>query len=130
LRNNRIFTVIRFFGSGFFGSSAASSSLICEEKEYELFSRHTGVPVSEIPNAFQAYEKLFPMKNGWFSDLGPNCKVERIKMMSVPFMGIGANVRRLAYAAAEGFDKIPTGGQFTIKDLKTWNNVTVELLRS
>ncbi len=100
------------------------------EKEYELFARYTGVPSKEIPNAIQAYEKLFPMDKGWFTDLGPNSKIEKIKMMSVPFMGIGANVRRFAYAKSEDFEKIPTGGQFTIKDLKTWNNTTVELLSS
>jgi hypothetical protein len=100
------------------------------EKEYELFARYTGVPPSEIPNAFGAYAKLFPMERGWFIDPGSRSRVEQIKMMSVPFMGVGANVRRLAYGGSQGFDGIPTGGQFTIKDLWAWNNVTVELLRS
>ncbi len=100
------------------------------DKEYELFARYTGVPPNEIPNALAAYEKLFPMPSGWFMDLGARSKTEQIKMMSVPFMGVGANVRRLAYAESNDFEKIPTGGQFTIKDLKTWNNTTVELLRS
>lgn len=101
-----------------------------QEKEYELFARHTGIPPSEIPNALGAYEKLFPMERGWFIDLGSRSMVKQIKMMSVPFMGVGANVRRLQYGGSRGFDGIPTGGQFTIKDLSDWNNVVVELLRS
>lgn len=100
------------------------------EREYELFSRYTGVPVAEVPKAIGAYEKLFPMKNGWFTNLSPNSKIEKMKMLSVPFMGIGANVRRLAYAESQTFENIPTGGQFTVKDLMTWNNVMVELLRA
>lgn len=98
-----------------------------KEREYELFARYTGVPASEIPNALDAYEKLFPMESGWFVDV-PNSRIETIKMTSVPFMGVGANVRRLAYADSKDFEKIPTGGQFTVADLKKWNNVAVELL--
>jgi hypothetical protein len=99
-----------------------------KDREHELFARYTGVPASEIPNALGAYEKLFPMKRGWFVDLAPNSRIETIKMMSMPFMGVGANVRRLAYADSKDFEKIPTGGQFTVADLKKWNNVAVDLL--
>ena len=99
-----------------------------QEKEYELFSRCTGIPVDEIGNALAAYEKLFPMTNGWFVELGDNSKLRVIKMMSVPFMGIGANVRRLAYTSTGVFKDIGTGGKYTISDLIKYNNAAVHLL--
>lgn len=99
-----------------------------QDKEYELFSRCTGIPVDHIDNALGAYEKLFPMANGWFTNLGDRSKIRVIKMMSVPFMGIGANVRRIAHTSTNNFDDIPTGGQYTIRDLGKWNDTTHALL--
>jgi len=35
-----------------------------EKDELELLSAKTGIPVEEIPNAFAAYDKLFPISGG------------------------------------------------------------------
>jgi hypothetical protein len=99
-----------------------------KDKEYELFSRCTGIPADHIDNALGAYEKVFPMAHGWFSDLGDGSRVRVMKMMSLPFMGIGANVRRLAYSTKGEFEGTPTGGRYTIGDLSKWNNATFTLL--
>jgi len=99
-----------------------------EEQEYKLLSEKTGIPVDEIPNAFSAYQILFPVESGWLMDL-PNSNISCLRMFSVPFMGIGANVRRIMYTTEEGkFDELKTTGLHTLNDLKKWNNLVVELL--
>jgi hypothetical protein len=104
------------------------------EKEYELLSIRTGIPVNEIPNALNSYHILFPIQDGWFIDL-PNSKIRIMKWFPVPFMGVGANYRRTLHLYNEdggelpGIEKIQVSGRHTLDDLINWNNLAVEVLR-
>lgn len=104
-----------------------------EEKEYEILSKKTGIPIDEIPNAFDSYQILFPMHNGWFANLSPNSNITIMKMFPMPFMGVGANHRRALHVGTEeqklkGIDEIEVTGPYTLHDLIRWNNLAVEVL--
>jgi len=101
-----------------------------EEQEYQLLSEQTGIPVEEIPNALSAYDALFPNAGGWFLDLSPHSNIRVLKMFPVPFMGVGANYRRLKYTENGDFKELKLTGQHTLTDLIKWNNLTVEVLTS
>ena len=100
-----------------------------EEKEYEMLSKKTGIPIEEIPNALEAYQILFPQEDGWFIDL-PKSNIKMLKMFSVPFMGIGANYRRLLYTPSGEFEDLNVRGEYTLHDLIKWNNLTVKVLEN
>ncbi len=102
-----------------------------QEEEYQMLSQKTGVPVEEIPNALKSYEILFPRPDGWFMDLSSvsDSRVIMLKMFPVPFMGIGANYRRLVYTESKEFDELKTAGRHTLDDLMKWNNLVVDVLQ-
>ena len=99
------------------------------EKEYEILSQKSSIPAEEIPNALESYQILFPRDDGWFMDLSPNSNIEIMKMFPVPFMGVGANYRRLLYTEAGDFEDLKLTGIHTLNDLIKWNNLTVEVLK-
>lgn len=101
-----------------------------EGKEYEVLSQRTGIPTEEIPNALEAYQILFPRKDGWFMDLSTTSNIKALKMFPVPFMGIGANYRRLLYTETKKFEDLKLTGMHTLNDLIKWNNLTVEVLQN
>jgi hypothetical protein len=98
-----------------------------EEKEYKTLSQKTGIPIDEIPNALESYQILFPRNDGWFMDL-PKSNIKLMKMFPVPFMGIGANYRRLIYTESQEFKDLKLTGMYTLDDLIKWNTLTVEVL--
>lgn len=99
-----------------------------KEEEHKLLSDKTGIPIDEIPNAFDSYDILFPVENGWFVDLSPNSNLKMIKMFSIPFMGMGANYRRLIHTENQKFDELKLSGMHTRKDLLNWYNLTYDVL--
>lgn len=99
-----------------------------EEREYEVLSQRTGIPVDEIPHALHSYEKLFPCEGGWFNDLSPASRITTLNMFSAPFMGIGANYRRLLYTDTSNLKELKVSGMHTLRDLIKWNNLTIEVL--
>lgn len=101
-----------------------------EEKEYEVLSQKTGIPTEEIPNALEAYQILFRREDGWFMGLSPASNIKMLKMFPVPFMGVGANYRRLLYTDAEKFEDLKLNGIHTLNDLIKWNNLTVKVLQN
>lgn len=101
-----------------------------EGTEYEILSQKTGIPVEEIPNALESYEILFPLRGGWFVDLSPNSNIRVMKMFPVPFMGIGANYRRLLYTESEEFEDLKLTATYTLNDLIKWNNLVVQVLQN
>jgi hypothetical protein len=101
-----------------------------EEKEYEILSQKTGIPKEEIPNALESYQILFPQDGGWFMDLFPNSKIKLMKMFPVPFMGVGANYRRLIYTESGEFEDLELKGMHTLDDLIKWNNLTIQVLQN
>jgi len=101
-----------------------------EEREYELMSQKTGIPVEEIPKALEVYQILFPQKDGWFIDFSPSSNIRVLRMFPVPFMGIGANYRKWVYTKHGMFEELKLSGKYTLRDLSKWNNLTVEVLKS
>jgi len=99
------------------------------EKEYELLSQKTGIPIEEIPNVLGSYQILFPREDGWFMDLSPNSNIKMLKMFSVPFMGVGANYRRLLYTKSGKFEDLNLTGMYTLNNLIKWNDTTEKVLK-
>lgn len=101
-----------------------------EEKEYQHLSERTGIPVEEIPNAFNAFNKLFPRDGGWFFNL-PHSHIKWHSLFPISFSGIGANYRRLIYTQDDTFDSLekllPTDK--TMADIIKWNNLTYSILK-
>lgn len=109
----------------FFGGFILSDRI---EDEYKLFSLKTGIPPNEIPNALNAYQKLFPISGGWFTPPSGNSRISKIKMMCSPFQGIGANVRRHYYTDDDSFNSLNLAGWYTNSDLLSWNNLAAGIL--
>ena len=103
-----------------------------KEDEYMLLSKFTGIPTSEIENALQAFDILFPLDRGGWLIPKPNTTITILQFMPLPFCGIGTNFRRMVYgkdsaATYENLEKQLTG-KFTITDLIKYNNLTIEYL--
>jgi len=101
-----------------------------KDDEYDLLSLKTGIPKEEINNALEAYQILFPNDGGWFMDLSPNINIKMMKMFPVPFMGVGANYRRMRYASSGKYENLKLTGQHTYNNIIKWNNLAVEVLRN
>jgi hypothetical protein len=101
-----------------------------KEKEYDLLSRKTGIPIDEIPNAFNSFEKLFPRNNGWFFKF-PHSAIEWHSFFPISFSGIGANYRRMTYTKDETYDSLykMLSQDKTIADLSKWNNLAFDILK-
>ncbi len=101
-----------------------------EEKEYELLSKKTGVPVDEIPNAFDAFNKLFPRYDGWFFKF-PKSSIIWHSLFPISFCGLGANYRRLVYTDDKDYDNLYKllSNDKTPFDLSKWNNLAYEILK-
>jgi hypothetical protein len=100
-----------------------------EEDEYAILSNKTGIPIDEVPNAFQSYELLFPRSGGWFMDLPSDSNIKIMHMFPVPFMGVGANYRRFIHTKTGKFNDLNLSGRYTLSDLIKWNNLVVDVLR-
>lgn len=102
-----------------------------QEKEYELLSNRTGIPIDEIPNAFDAFNKLFPRHDGWFFKF-PKSSIKWHRMFPISFCGLGANYRRLIYADDKDYKNLykMLSNDKTSLDLRKWNNLTYEILNS
>jgi hypothetical protein len=100
-----------------------------QQKEFELLSRKTGIPPTEIPRALRSYEILFPSPKGWLLDL-PKTSIRAMKLFSTPFMGVGANFRRWHYCPNLEFDELNLTGPYTKINMLKWNNATLAALRT
>jgi hypothetical protein len=100
-----------------------------EETEYELLSNRTGIPTSEIPNAFSAFNKLFPREDGWFYKF-PTSSIKWHTLFPIALCGIGANYRRLIYVGNKGYEDLYNmlSKDKTSNDLTKWNNLAHEIL--
>lgn len=106
-----------------------------EEREYEYISKNTGIPVEEIPNAFDSFNKLFPKSTGWMMNLHKS-NISWHRFFPLPFSGIGANHRRFIYVEKkpEGkkiYDELEKllSGDKTMIDLTKWNNLAYRTLK-
>jgi hypothetical protein len=98
-----------------------------ERRDYEELSARTEVPADKIPEALSSYDVLFPQSGGWFRD-EPKSNIRVMKMFPVPFMGIGANLRKNLYTSDGKYESLALTGQHTANDLIKWNNLAVEVL--
>lgn len=97
-----------------------------EEEEFEWLSEHTGVPVREIPTALGVFDALFPMTAGsWLTSPGKT-RCQLVKLVPVPFRGLGAYLRKRRYGV-ESYSDLGYS-DFTGQDLARWHNCMVKLL--
>lgn len=105
------------------------------DKEYTYISENTGIPVEEIPNAFDSFNKLFPKPGGWMFAM-PRSNIEWHMFFPIPFSGVGANHRRFIHL--QGFSEENKtykelakliNGQKTMADIIKWNNLGYEILK-
>lgn len=102
-----------------------------EDKEYALLSERTGIPVEEIPNAFEAFNKLFPREEGWFKELH-NSSIKWHMFFPVAFSGIGVNYRVHIYKKEDKkqrLEDIISSDNFTTKDMKKWFKIADDILK-
>ncbi|MBC9798086.1 hypothetical protein [Sinomicrobium weinanense] len=105
------------------------------EQEYQYISENTGIPVEEIPNAFESFNKLFPKVDGWMFSM-PKSNIEWHRFFPIPFSGVGANHRRFLHLKEmaeddqtyEELSKLISGAK-TMTDLNKWNNLGYEMLK-
>jgi len=106
-----------------------------KDKEYQYISENTGIPIEEIPNAFESFNKLFPKGEGWFFTI-PKSNIEWHRFFPVALSGIGANHRRYLYLkdypedkqTYEELSKLANGSK-TKSDLIKWNNLAYEIIK-
>ncbi len=100
-----------------------------KEKEYELLSNLTGIPVEEIPKAFNVFDLLFPMDGPW-QRLIPNTTIERHMLFPPVLSGIGVNFRRAIYTGSDDFNELFSllAGSRTSSELSKWTLLVFEVL--
>jgi len=101
-----------------------------KDKEYDLLSKKTGIPIDEIPNAFEAFNKIFPRNGGWFFKF-PNSAIEWHNFFPITFCGIGANYRKLAYTKDDTYETLAKmlSKDMTMADLTKWNNLAYNIIK-
>lgn len=97
------------------------------EKEFEWMSTHSGIPADEIPTALEAFDRFFPLPDGWFVTAGAT-DVHMVKMVPLVFQGVGAHRRREEYDLSSGLDGLNATSRFTPDDLAKRINCAVEFL--
>jgi hypothetical protein len=97
------------------------------DQEFDLLSQKTGIPVENIPDALNAYEKIFPTSGSWFFTTKTS-QIKQLKNFPVPFKGVGVNFRRYYYSDNQDLDDLKLTGVFTKNDLIKWNNSVVNVL--
>ncbi|AXE21194.1 hypothetical protein DR864_27370 [Runella rosea] len=106
-----------------------------KDKEYSYISENTGIPVEEIPNAFESFNKLFPKSGGWMFTM-PRSNIIWHRFFPIPFSGIGANHRRFIHLQEfteenKTYEELAKliNGQKTMTDIIKWNNLGYEILK-
>jgi len=101
-----------------------------KEQEYKILSDKTGIPVDEIPNAFDAFNKLFPHQGGWFYKF-PKSSIEWHQFFPIAFSGEGANYRRMIYTKSKTYEELFNllSNDMTNVDLIKWNNLGYRIIK-
>ncbi len=98
-----------------------------ETQEIERLARASSLPVEAVPDAFAAFDKLFPIEGGWFREQA-NSNTKSLILYPAALRGIGANYRRMLYAADGKYESLTLTGQYTLADMIRWNNCAHALL--
>ena len=96
----------------------------CAEEEFKALENETGVPVSEIPIALSAFDKIFPTQNGWFRE--PDSRKVLI-LMPAGMRGIGAYRRKLSQGV-EDYQELRCSSEATKSRMSDDNDTAVRLL--
>ena len=107
-----------------------------EEEEFQYISDNTGIPVKEIPNAFESFNKLFPKSGGWMFEM-PKSNIRWHRFFPIALSGAGANHRRFLHIkdkkeeeqTYEELSKLLSGAK-TMSDLIKWNNLGYQILKN
>lgn len=67
---------------------------------FEWMAKYSGIPAAEIPTALEAFDRFFPIPNGWFTTPGWT-DMHVLKMVPWIFQGVGAHHRRGQYGLGE-----------------------------
>ena len=105
-----------------------------KNEEYKYLSENTGIPIEEIPNAFECFNKLFPKREGWSFNI-PNSNIIWHRFFPISLSGVGSNHRRFIHLAHlnekdrtfEELSKLINGDR-TMSDLIKWNNLGYDIL--
>lgn len=95
------------------------------EEEFAWMAEYSGIPVEEIPTALEAFDRVFPIPDGWFRTPGPT-DIRVVAMVPWQFQGIGAHHRRCHYDI-ENLDDLGGRG-YTASDLGRRISETVKIL--
>lgn len=90
-----------------------------EEQEYRWLSEKTGIPEVEIPDALQAFDILFPVSKSWLFE-PKDARIRLLQLFSVPFMGLGANLRKYLYTGTLSLAELELTGANTLGYLTKW----------
>ncbi len=97
-------------------------------EEFEWMAKYSGIPADEIPTALEAFDRFFPITNGWLTTPG-NTDIHMLKMVPWIFQGIGAHQRRIQYNLVDNLSALrPTGALYTIPDLAKRISCAVDFL--
>ena len=101
-----------------------------KDEEYHLMSNITGIPVTEIDNAFSAFDILFPISNGWMMNV-PHTHIRVLKFISSPFCGIGVNFRKSIYCPNKKLEELQKVSNYlyTYNELIRYNNLAYNYLK-
>ena len=97
-----------------------------QEEEFQELSAQTGLPVDCIPAALQAFDKLFPISDGWLREIS-TASYRLVTMVPWPFCGIGA-FQRFLRKKVENYSDLKLSGQYTASDLVHWHNAGVQII--
>ncbi|MBT2388001.1 hypothetical protein J7E87_00840 [Streptomyces sp. ISL-1] len=100
-----------------------------KDQEFAWMSRYSGIPASEIPTALEAFDRFFPVPNGWFVTPGPT-DIHMLKMVPMVFQGIGAHHRRVQYSLGDNLSTLNPSAQYMLSDLGKRINCAVDFLLS
>ena len=95
------------------------------DEEYTRLSSQTGVPISELPVARTAFDKLFPVAGGWFAS-PTNEDRTILKLMPAALRGLGA-YNRLNQLGTDKYTELGISGR-TARRMIIDHNTSVRLL--
>ena len=90
-------------------------------------AQYSGIPVSEIPTALEAFDRFFPFSDGWLTTPG-STDIHMLKMVPFIFQGIGAHQRRIQYNLVDNLSALRPSAPYTIPDLARRIGCAVEFL--
>lgn len=90
-------------------------------------AEYSGIPANEIPTALEAFDRFFPIPNGWLTTPG-STDIHMLKMVPFIFQGVGAHQRRIQYNLVDNLAALQPSAPYTIPDLAKRINCAVDFL--